>query len=111
MLRLLGEWDLANAAEVRVAAIEAICSSDVLVVDLSQTAFIDSTVIHTLLRARALALDEHKQLVIELQSASIVRRALEVTGVLEQLPVVESDGQVLQSVTRSGRACAALNSQ
>lgn len=99
VLRLLGEWDLANASDLGVAAIDALGGSDALVVDLSRTAFVDSTVIHVLLRARKLALDEGKPMIVELQPAAIVHRALRVTGVLDQLPVVESDAQALLLVT------------
>lgn len=109
VLRLLGEWDLANASDLQVAAIEALAMTDALVIDLSQAVFLDSTVIHALLRARALAHDERKELILELHTAAVVHRALQVTGVLDQLQVVESDGEAIRLAAKNrSNALAAI---
>lgn len=112
VLRLLGEWDLANASDLRAAAIEALAMTDALVIDLSQTVFLDSTVIHALLRARALAHDERKGLILKLHTAAVVHRALQVTGVVDQLQVVESDGEAIRLANKNrSKALAAPGGQ
>jgi anti-anti-sigma factor len=87
VVSLLGEHDLASADEVRAALQSGLEGSGGMVVDLSQTLFIDSSVIHALYDARRELGERGRQLVLQLQTASVLVRALEVSGLADALPV------------------------
>src|SRR5262245_58709882 len=79
VVSLAGELDLYNAEEVRSALLDA-CSAepDVLVVDLEEVRFIDSTALGVLIEARSRIADRHG---FRLAAPGLeTRRALEVSG-------------------------------
>ncbi len=79
VVSLAGELDLYNAEEVRAALLEA-CGDepDVLVVDLAEVTFIDSTVLGVLIEARSRLADRGG---FRLAAPGLeTRRALEVSG-------------------------------
>jgi anti-anti-sigma regulatory factor len=67
---------------------EALALNDVVVVDIGGADFIDSSVIRNLLVADRRAGEQRKVFRLQMGTAPIVRRALEVTGVLDSLTVV-----------------------
>jgi anti-sigma B factor antagonist len=79
VVSLAGELDLYNAEEVRSAILEA-CSAEpeVLVVDLDEVTFIDSTALGVLIEARSRMADRKA---FRLAAPGVeTRRALEVSG-------------------------------
>jgi anti-sigma B factor antagonist len=88
VVRLAGEIDLYNAAEVETA-LEEIASGQParVVVDLAAVEFVDSTALGALIQAR-------KQLgngsLVLAAPAPQVRRALEVAGLIDHFPVHDS---------------------
>jgi anti-sigma B factor antagonist len=88
VVRLAGEIDLYNAAEVG-AALETVAKDQParLVVDLTEVEFVDSTALGTLIEARKQLTDG--RLVLAAPSRD-VRRALEVAGLIDHFPVRDS---------------------
>ena len=85
-----GELELATAAQLSAALDEAIRTTEgPFVIDLSNVGFLDSSGIACLMRARALLGREDRVLGLICPPGS-TRRALEITGVDEQLPLYGS---------------------
>jgi anti-anti-sigma factor len=86
IVRLAGELDLHNSAEVR-EALRAVTTEEpvVLVVDLAAVEFVDSTALGVLIEARARLADRRS---FRLAAPGLqVRRALEVSGLDRHLTV------------------------
>jgi anti-sigma B factor antagonist len=88
VVRLVGEIDLYNAAEVG-SALEDIARGrpDRVVVDLAQVEFVDSTALGTLIEARKQVGNGNLVLAAPVPE---VRRALEVAGLIDHFPVHDS---------------------
>lgn len=89
VVRLTGEIDLSNAELIRRSILETVSNEDLkVVVDLGDVRYVDSAGIRTFFDL-ALRLAEHDQeLILVLPPDSIIRRSLEVGGVLTTLPIV-----------------------
>jgi anti-sigma B factor antagonist len=98
VLSLLGEHDLATAWEVRNAIALALDQRSRLVVDLSETEFIDSSIVHAL--ADSVRLASAQGLRISLQAHAGVRRTLEISGV-EALPVYGTRAEAIDAVRQT----------
>jgi anti-sigma B factor antagonist len=95
VVRLAGEIDLHNAAEVGAALQEAGESGpERVVVDLGEVDFVDSTALGTLVEARKQL--ANARLVLAAPGRD-VRRALEVAGLLEHFNVQDSVDAALSS--------------
>ncbi len=88
-IRLEGEMDIANAADVEreLLAVEATDALSI-VLDLSTLRFIDSTGVRLLLRAYARSRLDANRLVL-LRGSAPVQRVLELTGVAGRLPFAD----------------------
>ncbi len=85
-LTITGEIDLVTAAQLAEAAKPAERGGGVLVLDLSAVSFIDSVGLRTLIELSQRAEGDGRRLEIRgLQPQ--VRRVMEITGLLELLPV------------------------
>lgn len=78
-----GEHDLTTQAMTTGLIERLINENDLVVIDVTKTSFIDSTFIHGLLKAHVQAKKQGKQLRLQVATAAIVERALEITGVLD----------------------------
>ena len=89
-LAVRGEVDIQTAPDLIAALEDAIRESEgALVVDLSDTDFLDSCGVHALLRARGLLGREDRQLVI-VCPAGPARRVFEIAGMTDVLALFES---------------------
>ena len=88
----IGELDLATAPLLESAFDAAFGDDDaeMIVVDLTELSFMDSTGIHMLLRMRAACEDADRLRVIN--GSRAVERVLDITGVRAHLPIISSDG-------------------
>ena len=96
VVSLAGELDLYNAEEVRAALLEA-CAGEpaVLVVDLEEVRFIDSTALGVLIEARSKMVDRSG---FRLASPGLeTRRALEVSGLDRHFLVHETVAEALEA--------------
>lgn len=96
VVSLAGELDLYNAEEVRGALIEACAGEpDVLVVDLAEVRFIDSTALGVLIEARSRLVDRNG---FRLAAPGLeTRRALEVSGLDRHFLVHDSVAEALDA--------------
>jgi anti-sigma B factor antagonist len=96
VLSLAGELDLYNAEEVRGALLNACADEpDVLVVDLGEVRFIDSTALGVLIEARSRLADRGG---FRLAAPGLeTRRALEVSGLDRHFLVHETVAEALEA--------------
>jgi anti-anti-sigma factor len=76
-----GEFDMANASLLSDEIEETLASGDDLILDLSQATFIDSSVIHVLFASARAAAARGRRLVLQVGTAPIVERALELAAI------------------------------
>jgi anti-sigma B factor antagonist len=103
VIALTGEHDLSSVDELREALDQA-APARLIVVDLSQTAFIDSAVLGALIAShRRAGEDGHRwALVVGQGSGAAVRRILELTGLDAVMPVHASRDDALAEPFPSG---------
>ena len=94
VLKLAGEHDLSTAPTIEAAFERVAETGTTVVADLSEASFIDSTVMHTLLRFA----ERGENLLLVVLKRGAVRRTLELTGVSPLLPVFETRDAALRAV-------------
>jgi anti-anti-sigma factor len=90
-----GDQDTTTAVEMERLLSELLVGSDRLVVDVSEADFVDSSFLRNVLVADRRAKEQDKVFRLQMDTAPIVRRAFEVSGVLEQLTVVHNRDDAL----------------
>ena len=93
LLRLEGEYDVANVTELRDALGSLAASGRPIVVVLTMASFIDSTILGVLLGALRRAKEERRGFVFALEpdaSSGAIDRLLEMSGLLRIFPVYSS---------------------
>ena len=91
-----GEHDLSTAAELGSLLAELVDENRVVVVDLSETRFADSTTLNALLQAKATA-DAHGCLFrIQMGPDALLHRLFEVAGLIDAMNVVATREQALE---------------
>ena len=94
-LALDGEFDLANAAQVEDALKEIEQNRpDLLVLDLRELTFMDSTGLRVMVSADARARDDSRRLAI-VQGPEPVHRVFRITGLDDHLEIVETPESAL----------------
>jgi anti-anti-sigma factor len=78
-LCLEGDFDLANASQI-IEEGERLLGARHLILDLGRATFIDSAVIHALFQVAAEAKRRRRVVVLQLGTAAIVERLIEVSG-------------------------------
>jgi anti-sigma B factor antagonist len=104
VLELMGEHDLASADKLAAALAQAQASEDDIIVDLSETTFADSTVIHLLCRTQRALSERGSELVVQVPAASPILRTLEITGATSNVTVVHDREQALATVSTPAQA-------
>ena len=77
VVELGGEHDMASAPELAVTLEQALEADRGLVIDISQAAFIDSSVLRLLFNAEDASRQQGRRLAVQLHTASVVRRAMQ----------------------------------
>lgn len=87
-----GELDLATAPELERALLERLEAGDDLVLDLRELVFMDSSGVRVLVTAHRVADDpDHgRLLIVRPEGGSPVSRVLDISGIAEQLGMVET---------------------
>jgi anti-anti-sigma factor len=90
-----GELDLASGPELE-RALEQLADppTELLVIDLRQVEFMDSTGLSIIVKAHQRFADAGRQLAL-VRGTSQVQRLLDLTGVAERLPLVDSPEELL----------------
>ena len=99
-LAAVGELDLATAPQLERAFEAAFADDDaeMIVVDLTELSFMDSTGIHLLLRMSAACEDADRLRLID--GSRAVQRVLDITGVRAHLPIISRDHDPLAPSAR-----------
>jgi len=100
----VGELDIATAGELR-GAFEAVlgdadAEAEVIVVDLGELTFMDSTGLHALLAMSAAC--EHGDRLRVVNASGSVARLFDIAGVGDRLPVMRPDDDPLAPLPRRG---------
>ena len=85
---LAGEHDLYSADEVQQTFDQSLAIYEHLIVDLSAAEFIDSAILGVLLQTKQNAIELDRKFAVVLGTAPVVKRILEITGVVPLLNVV-----------------------
>ncbi len=96
VVELRGEHDLESKYAMRALLSELIEMNDLVVVDLSEAEFIDSSIIQNLADANRLARDRGSHFRIQHNTAAIVEKALEISGMFELLDCVSNREDALR---------------
>jgi len=80
-----GEHDLTTKAEMSELLSRVIRDNDLVVVDVSQAAFVDSSFLHVLLTADRDARSRGKRFRLQVGSAALVSKAIEYSRVLDSV--------------------------
>jgi anti-sigma B factor antagonist len=83
---LEGDFDLSNAAALSTEVDRTLKNGNNLILDLSEATFIDSSVVHVLVQASEAANGNGRGVVLQLGTAAIVERVLEIAEIERVLP-------------------------
>jgi len=96
VVELRGEHDLANSTALHDVLTSLVEDNALVVIDLSVADFIDSSTLRALLQARDLAHTRGSRVRLQLGTAAIVRKALEVSGVRDLFECVPDRERALR---------------
>jgi anti-sigma B factor antagonist len=85
-----GEHDLTTRTEVRALLDRLLVGYGLVVVDVSQATFIDSSFVTNLFTANRVAREQGKRFRVQHSTAPIVHRVLEISGVLSKIDCTTS---------------------
>jgi anti-anti-sigma factor len=92
---LTGEHDLASKNSLSTLLSSLLTTHDLVVADLSAALFIDSSTLGVLVSADRIARDSGKRFRLQLGMEPIVKRILEISGLLEHLDCASTREQAL----------------
>jgi len=75
----------------------------VVVVDVTDAAFVDSSVLHNLVTAHRLARARGSRMILQMGTARIVRSAIEISGILDSLDWVQTRAEALAAASQTRR--------
>jgi anti-sigma B factor antagonist len=96
IFEVAGEMDMATAPELSSAVDGIQDAARRVVVDLTDTTFLDSAAINTLIRCQRALVQRDVRLGVVSPKDGVVRKALEITNVIDQLGVVDSRADALR---------------
>ncbi len=94
-----GEHDMTTREEVDRLFGLLVADNELVVIDVSEARFIDSSFVNNVLKADRLARQKAKVVRLQIGTAQIVRRVLEISGIVEKLDCVESRDEALRAAT------------
>ena len=97
---LEGELDRTNVAALDAAIERALQPGNDLIVDMSEATFIDSSVLQSVVRAAQSAGRTQQAIVLQLGTAALVERILEIVQIEEVLPRVHDRQEALRVIQR-----------
>jgi anti-anti-sigma factor len=93
-----GEHDMTTREEVDRLFGLLVAENELVVIDVSEARFIDSSFVNNVLKADRLARQQAKVLRLQIGTTPLVRRVLEISGVVDKLDCVDSREEALQPV-------------
>jgi anti-anti-sigma factor len=95
VVELIGEHDLVERADLQELLEVLLTDNGLVVIDVSQTTFIDSSVIHVLTEARKFSHQCGTCLRLQMGTAPIVKECLEICGILDLFDVAHNRKEAL----------------
>ena len=102
-ISLEGDFDLSNAAAFGKEVAQVLGNRDNLILDLSEATFIDSSVVHVLVRASQAVDGSDRTVVLQLGTAAIVERVLEISRIEEVLPRAHDRQEAVRLIQQQAR--------
>ena len=99
-ISLEGEWDLQNAPQIIEAGDRLLADNKQVILDLSATTFIDCAVIHALIDVQAKAQKNGGVVVLQLGTAPIVERVIEITQIERAMTRVNTRRAALDTIQK-----------
>jgi anti-anti-sigma factor len=90
-----GEHDLTTQNEVGELLASLVAENGLVVVDVSEAEFVDSSFLHNLVTAHRASRERGSRVLLQFGTALIVRRAFEISGILELLEHVATREEAL----------------
>lgn len=101
VLRLREEHDISTVSALRASIQEALQAGAGVVVSVAETRFIDLSITHAIYEGDAQLKERGRRLVLHVHTRSIVRRVLELSGLVEDLPCTDAlDKAITQARSR-----------
>ena len=97
-LCLQGEFDVANAPQIIDEGERLLAEDKQVILDLSEATFIDSSAIHALFHVAAVARQKNHIAVLQLGTAPIVERMIEITKIDRVLPRVSTRAEAIATI-------------
>ena len=98
VLCLAREFDLMNAAQIVEEGKRLLADDKQVILDLSEAAFIDLSVIHALFRLAAVARHDGRVVVLQLGTGAPVERILEICSIESVLPRARTRPEALDTI-------------
>ena len=98
VVTVYGDQDRGSADQFERHLVDLIALNELVVVDVSQAEFVDSSFLRNMLVANRRANEQERRFRLQMGTAPVVRRAFEVSGVLDRLEVVGSREAALQDM-------------
>jgi anti-anti-sigma factor len=95
---LEGDFDLTNAQALGEQLDRALGSGNGVIVDLSEATFVDSSVIHVLVRGAKAARAREQVLVVQLGTAATVERVFELAGIEQLVPRAHDRQEAVRTI-------------
>lgn len=95
VVALHGEHDLTARAQLARLLADEVGANDLVVVDVTDADFVDSSVLHNLFRADNLASARGSRFVLQMGTAHIVRSAIKNSGLLDVVECADSRDEAL----------------
>ena len=99
-LCLEGEFDMANAPQIVEEGEQLLRGGKQLILDLTDATFVDSSAVHALFRLAATGRKQDRVVVLQLGTAAIVERAVDISGLDHVLPRASTRGEALAAIER-----------
>jgi anti-sigma B factor antagonist len=96
VVEIIGEHDLASRDTIRDLFLELVETNHLLVVDVSEATFIDSSFLGVLLNANKRAEELGSSFRLQVGTAPIVHRVLEISGTIERIACAHDRAEALQ---------------
>ena len=103
VVEVLGEHDLATKGTTAELLCRLVAENELVVVDLSETKFIDSSFLNNLMKAQRAAHELERTVLLQLGTEPIVRRMLEISNFLTHFDHVSSREEALAWQPSLGR--------
>jgi anti-anti-sigma factor len=100
VIALHGDHDTVTKEQLARLLAEEIAANELVVVDVTDADFVDSSFLHNLVKADRLATTRGSRFVLQMGTARIVRSAIEVSGLLHSLEWVGSRDEALLRAPR-----------